>query len=446
MACLHHHVLVHLVGHHDLYLHFDTPDGQVTALHDGHATWSTGNALQTLLDAPNQTAEVEGDTDTVRLARGAPLGWPKAKVRDRLIWKHKAVDFAVLAASPVTSLRVPVLAAALAAFRGDLKGARGTVILVTTGPEADGEGREQLGHSTQSVGAVLHGVLTRTSLGADLEVLPPVHLATDRPHDFADVPTLVRTLGRELANRRREVVEAGGDDWAKRFRLVLSVNTGPNAVIAGLIRGLDEFGPHLLHIGDARRWPESEARVPTRLTGAVLDGDALRQRPSVAVEAFAADPAVACALTEMTAWRDAFVSARPERPTALARSSLRDDKERLFWFRKGLKEVLAVLVVRDPATGALRAFRGVNLEVSLPTGTLCAERNAIGTAFATLPSLERRHIEAVAVLSLSDAPRLGPCGACREWLQKMAEANPDLRVVTFEDEALSRVFVEPAAG
>jgi hypothetical protein len=41
------------------------------------------------------------------------------------------------------------------------------------------------------------------------------------------------------------------------------------------------------------------------------------------------------------------------------------------------------------------------------------------------------------------SPRLGPCGACTEWLRKVAEVNPDVKVVTFADHDLEAVFVEP---
>jgi len=34
-----------------------------------------------------------------------------------------------------------------------------------------------------------------------------------------------------------------------------------------------------------------------------------------------------------------------------------------------------------------------------------------------------------------------PCGACMEWLKKIAEVNPDFRVVTFTDTSCEDVFV-----
>ena len=41
------------------------------------------------------------------------------------------------------------------------------------------------------------------------------------------------------------------------------------------------------------------------------------------------------------------------------------------------------------------------MEVSMPTGSLCAERNVIGTALAANLSLQRHHLKYIAVLSLS---------------------------------------------
>ena len=44
-----------------------------------------------------------------------------------------------------------------------------------------------------------------------------------------------------------------------------------------------------------------------------------------------------------------------------------------FWLRKTKKPVLAVLLVRR-RDGSLKLYRGTNMEVSMPTGSLCAER------------------------------------------------------------------------
>jgi len=36
-----------------------------------------------------------------------------------------------------------------------------------------------------------------------------------------------------------------------------------------------------------------------------------------------------------------------------------------------------------------------------------------------------------------------PCGACMEWLRKIGEVNPDLKVVTFTDTSCNKVVVTP---
>ena len=101
------------------------------------------------------------------------------------------------------------------------------------------------------------------------------------------------------------------------------------------------------------------------------------------------------------------------------------------------------------------------MEVSLPTGTLCAERNAIGDALASDFGLVRRDIKRVAVLAVSlqasadgdgeerssrdrsSRNPIAPCGACKEWLKKIAEVNPDFEVITFVDERLDQVYIHP---
>jgi hypothetical protein len=47
------------------------------------------------------------------------------------------------------------------------------------------------------------------------------------------------------------------------------------------------------------------------------------------------------------------------------------------------------------------------------------------------------------VLSKTDLNPLAPCGACKEWLKKIAEVNPDFKVITFSNPQLDSVFVDP---
>ena len=88
----------------------------------------------------------------------------------------------------------------------------------------------------------------------------------------------------------------------------------------------------------------------------------------------------------------------------------------------------------------------------MPTGSLCSERNAIGQALASNPCLKRSDIMHVAVLSVnlqganmpgqkSTLNPLAPCGACMEWLKKIAEVNPDFTVMMFHDDLCKQIYI-----
>ena len=93
------------------------------------------------------------------------------------------------------------------------------------------------------------------------------------------------------------------------------------------------------------------------------------------------------------------------------------------WHRKSKKIVLAIVALK--MGDDVLFVRGCNLEVSMPSGSLCAERNAIGTALTMYPGMGRADFRGVAVLSLTDGEDninpLPPCGVCSEWLEKMWE-------------------------
>jgi cytidine deaminase len=42
----------------------------------------------------------------------------------------------------------------------------------------------------------------------------------------------------------------------------------------------------------------------------------------------------------------------------------------------------------------------------------------------------------------NDMNPLKPCGACHEWLKKIAEVNPSFSVVTFTDHQCEGVYIE----
>jgi len=118
-----------------------------------------------------------------------------------------------------------------------------------------------------------------------------------------------------------------------------------------------------------------------------------------------------------------------------------------FFHRKSQRVVLALLHVE--VDGNSQYMRGINSEVSLPTGAICAERAAIVKARTDLPGIRREHMKGIAVLEVAAdfaAPGtvslnnpLPPCGACREWLEKIQEESRGFYVLTYPDLTFSQV-------
>lgn len=55
----------------------------------------------------------------------------------------------------------------------------------------------------------------------------------------------------------------------------------------------------------------------------------------------------------------------------------------------------------------------------------------------------RKQKRAVVVHSHADINPLRPCGACNEWLKKVAESNPYFTILTFTDSACNGVYCAP---
>ena len=71
-----------------------------------------------------------------------------------------------------------------------------------------------------------------------------------------------------------------------------------------------------------------------------------------------------------------------------------------------------------------KTFRGCNFENSSFGLTICAERNAVGSAVAD----GEKFIKAVAIYS-PNQERCFPCGACRQVLHEFARSDDELDVI-----------------
>ncbi len=466
-------VLVHNIGHHDVYFDlYERPEEPAQAGGErvgwckpkGRAVSMVGAALYEALssNAISATADECGGytlSPPLSLPRYEPdelrrpnssLPWQWGETPDE---HRNAARLLAHLERPleVRRLYLPLLHAVLLHHEGpDPEPCALTLLLVTAGARGwvDPQTQERKKHDTSSP----------EDLARSIELLVRLRWREGAPSAEREVRCChANTDSRELDASALQVLEepilavAGalaaqhGEGWREHLSVSLSASTGTPNMLSALTLTLSEWKPTLYTISKALQplqctpdAPNREYNPKSSPMSAISDWVNVRDEQL--------DPVSALAVQELRRWRADYLSAKPLRPEQLKLLN----KEACFFHRKGLKEVLCVVVVRDRdgvegERGALLAVRGVNLEVSLPTGTLCAERNAIGTALCLLPALERRDICAVAVLSLDPAlPNLGPCGACQEWLKKVIEVNPNLRIISFADTNATRAAVRPA--
>lgn len=118
-----------------------------------------------------------------------------------------------------------------------------------------------------------------------------------------------------------------------------------------------------------------------------------------AIESIALRGGLQQVVEEMKAFRQEMLDTLTQPPSMVDGCISCGHDINTFWLRKTHKPVLAVLLVQSPGRKPV-LYRGTNMEVSMPTGSLCAERNVIGTALASNPSLKRQDLKCIAVLAV----------------------------------------------
>ncbi|CAK8990828.1 Uncharacterized WD repeat-containing protein all2124, partial [Durusdinium trenchii] len=192
-----------------------------------------------------------------------------------------------------------------------------------------------------------------------------------------------------IEDLRRPIVNRYGNEWQKRLRVTVALTDGSPARLAALNAALRTYRPNYLHMWQLKTfWHEHK----------LFRGDLFFQtfetmetKPPVPFGQL--DRSARMLVTEMRSYKEQFEKAREQHAI---------DEMSTFWLRKSRKCVLSVLMVNGP-TGP-RFFRGMNLEVSMPTGSLCSERNVIGTALASDPTIKRCDFVMIAVLSMTLTP------------------------------------------
>lgn len=175
-------------------------------------------------------------------------------------------------------------------------------------------------------------------------------------------------------------------DWRQSVSVTYSFADGSAARSHAIQASLRPYRPTYCHFWQLKTfWHESKI---TDEDIEVHSFEEMETVPAMAVDQ--TSDTVMTVVNEMKAFRKEFLETLKDG----GRSDLKT-----FWLRKTKKPVLAVLLVQKPG-GKHILYRGTNMEVSMPTGSLCAERNVIGTALANDPGLKREDLLMVAVLSV----------------------------------------------
>jgi len=109
--------------------------------------------------------------------------------------------------------------------------------------------------------------------------------------------------------------------------------------------------------------------------------------------------------------------------------------------------VLAVVMLRR-RDGTYEFYEGVNTEVAIQTGSLCAERAAIAAARADIPNLARFEICAIGTIYApltKNEPEPNknpswPCGVCMEWIKKACGKSEMMRIIGFPNTKFDTVI------
>ena len=225
--------------------------------------------------------------------------------------------------------------------------------------------------------------------------------------------------------RRAACAEAPNHEWRANLEVTMALTEGSPARLAALSAALRPYRPYVAHMWQLKTfWHERRLLASDVLFHSF---DRVDTTPPMAVRALSAD--VRALVAEVLRYKAEF--------EALDKPELDS-----FWLRKSKKPVLSVLSVRrrssssgaGAAAGAaagessdLVFYRGLNLEVSQPTGSLCSERNAIGSALAAEPDLFRERLVMIAVLSLPPLrPRVVAASAAVAVVDAAPAPSPSL--------------------
>lgn len=200
----------------------------------------------------------------------------------------------------------------------------------------------------------------------------------------------IRFVSRELLplieQERNAMARRHGESWRDMMHLTISFADGSPARISAINSSLRHYRPSFMHIWELKTfWHEGRICEEDIEVHTFEDMETTPPVPLCEV-----DPLAMRVIERMMELRDTLSS--------IYLSGVAHDLSS-FWLRKTRKPVLAVLLIQKPGCPP-EIFSGTNMEVSMPTGSLCAERNVIGSALADDLTLRRQDLKMVAVLGM----------------------------------------------
>mmetsp|Transcript_62766 Transcript_62766/g.152832 ORF Transcript_62766/g.152832 Transcript_62766/m.152832 type:complete len:969 (+) Transcript_62766:111-3017(+) len=219
------------------------------------------------------------------------------------------------------------------------------------------------------------------------ELLPRIQEYRDAHAKGLPYPDEIITLDGSLAATSSATVDRPfSTEWRKSFSVTLSFADGSPARTHAIQAALRSFRPTYFHFWQLKTFWHEMKVVERDIE--VHSFEEMETQPPIETSQLDDQPLIAKVVEEMKAFRNEMVQIL---------SSKNDINS--FWLRKTHKPVLAVLAV-ETKEGDVKLYRGTNMEVSMPTGSLCAERNVIGTALARNPALRRQDLKMIAVLAV----------------------------------------------
>lgn len=238
------------------------------------------------------------------------------------------------------------------------------------------------------------------------ELLPTVNAYRDAhatqspyPHERPMLPAVEGSVNNGGFLQQLEPRHAASSpfdvDWKRSFAVTLSFADGSPARTHAIQTALRIFRPTYFHIWQLKSFWHERKIVDDDVE--VHSFEEMETSPALeSIEIQQGD--LASVVQEMKAFKQEMTE------TLLGKKDSSDIHS--FWLRKTHKPVLAVLLVQSPGKPPV-LYRGTNMEVSMPTGSLCAERNVIGTALASNPKLKREDLKCIAVLAVPQPPKAG---------------------------------------